>query len=100
MNYELITEIAVLIVRIVIILATGYLLPKIKAYLDARLTAEQSAELDKIIKALVEAAEQTIHTRGEDRKEYVVSQLEALGYQMDKEIDARIEAAVYGLKEH
>lgn len=100
MNYELISEIAVLIVRVVVIVVMGYVVPKLKAYLDARLTAEQSAELERLIKALVEAAEQTIHTRGEDRKEYVVQQLKSLGYQVDEEIDARIEAAVYGLKEH
>ena len=97
MNYEVIIE---LVVRAVAVLIMAYVAPKLKAWLNANLDAKEMEMLDRLIKAFVEAAEQTIHTRGEDRKEYVVSQLEALGYQMDKEIDARIEAAVYGLKEH
>ena len=97
MNYM---DIAEIIVKVLAVIVTGYLLPKLKAYLNAKLTAEQYAELDRLIKAFVEAAEQTIHTSGADRKAYVVAQLEALNYEINKEIDARIEAAVYGLKEH
>lgn len=95
MNYMVILEI---IVKIVAVIVTGYLIPKLRAYLAAKLEAEKMAELDRLIKAFVEAAEQTIHTSGADRKAYVVKQLETLNYEITSELDALIEAAVYGLK--
>ena len=96
MDYMVFVEIAV---KMIAVILTGYILPKLKAYLSAKLSAEQRAELDRLIKAFVEAAEQTIKSSGADRKEYVVKQLTALGYEISGEIDALIEAAVYGLKE-
>ena len=97
MNYMDIAELAI---RFLAIIFMGYVLPKLKEYLDARLTAEQTSELERLIKAFVEAAEQTIHTRGEDRKAYVVEQLKIANVEITEEIDAMIEAAVYHLKEH
>ena len=91
------TAIIDLIVKILAIIVTGYIVPKLKAYLSAKLTAEQIAELDRLIRIFVEAAEQTVRTSGIDRKAYVVEQLKALNYEITAEVDARIEAAVYGL---
>ena len=91
------TAIIDLIVKILAIIVTGYIVPKLKAYLSAKLTAEQIAELDRLIRIFVEAAEQTVRTSGIDRKAYVVEQLKALNYEIKAEVDARIEAAVYGL---
>ena len=54
------------------------------------------AELDRLIKAFVEAAEQSL-VGGADKKAYVVKQLQDLGYEVTAELDALIEAAVYGL---
>lgn len=99
-DYMMVLEIVVKILAVVI---TGYLIPKLKAYLSARLNAEQQAELDRLIRAFVEAAEQTLKAEdptGEKRKAYVVQQLQALNYEITSELDALIEAAVYGLKEH
>lgn len=99
-DYMMILEIVVKVLAVVI---TGYLIPKLKAYLSARLNAEQQAELDRLIRAFVEAAEQTLKAEdptGEKRKAYVVQQLQALNYEITSELDALIEAAVYGLKEH
>ncbi len=99
-DYIMVLEIVVKVLAVVI---TGYLIPKLKAYLSARLNAEQQAELDRLIRAFVEAAEQTLKAEdptGEKRKAYVVQQLQALNYEITSELDALIEAAVYGLKEH
>ena len=96
MDYMTILEI---IVKIVAVIVTGYIIPKLRAYLSAKLTAERMAELDRLVKAFVEAAEQTLDN-GVDKKAYVVKQLQDLGYEITSELDALIEAAVYGLKEH
>ena len=98
MDYMMILDIAV---KILAVLITGYILPKFKAYLSAKLSAEQRDELDRLVNAFVEAAEQTLRAddpTGVKRKEYVVKQLKALNYEITDELDALIEAAVYGLK--
>lgn len=97
MNYEVIIE---LVVRAVAVLIMAYVAPKLKAWLNANLDAKEMEMLDRLIKAFVEAAEQTVRTSGIDRKAYVVEQLKGLNYEITAEVDARIEAAVYGLKEH
>lgn len=94
MDYMVILD---LVVKILAIVVTGYIVPKLKAYLAAKLTAEQMAGLERLIKVFVEAAEQTVRTSGVDRKAYVVEQLKGLGYEITAEVDAMIEAAVYGL---
>lgn len=98
-NYMTIIEI---VVKVLAVIITGYILPKLKAYLSAKLSAEEQAELDRLIQAFVEAAEQTLKSEdptGEKRKAYVVQQLQSLNYEINAEVDALIEAAVYGLKE-
>lgn len=97
MNYEVIIE---LVVRAVAVLIMAYVAPKLKAWLNANLDAKEMEMLDRLIKAFVEAAEQTIHTSGADRKAYVVAQLRELNYEITQEIDARIEAAVFGLPDN
>lgn len=99
MDYMVFIEIAV---KIIAVILTGYILPKLRAYLSAKLSAEEWAALVKLITALVEAAEQTLKDEdpsGKHRKAYVVSELKELGYDITDQIDAMIEAAVYGINE-
>lgn len=89
-----------IIVKILALIVMGYIIPKLRAYLSAKLSAENMAELERLVWAFVEAAEQTLRAddpTGEKRKAYVVSQLKDLGYEITAELDAMIEAAVYGL---
>lgn len=94
MNYEIILE---CVVRVVAILVMGWLAPKLRAWLSANLDAKEMEMLDKLIVDFVEAAEQTIHTSGADRKAFVIDQLKKLNIEVTKAIDARIEAAVFRL---
>lgn len=97
MDYKPIID---LVVEIIVVLLAGFVLPKLRAYLSAKLSAEEYAALVKLITALVEAAEQTLKDddpTGQLRKSYVVNQLTALNYEMTEQINAMIEAAVYGI---
>ena len=98
-----IDTIITLAARVIAILFAGFILPKLRAYLSAKLSAEEWAALVKLITALVEAAEQTIKKdedpTGKLRKQYVVSQLHELSYDITDQVDAMIEAAVYGINE-
>lgn len=97
MDYKPIIELAV---EIIVILLAGLVLPKLRALLKASLSAEEYDTLEKLIIALVKAAEQTLKEddpTGQLRKNYVVTQLAALNYEMTEQINAMIEAAVYGV---
>ncbi len=97
-----IDTITTLAARIIAILLAGFILPKLRAYLSARLSAEEWSALVKLITALCEAAEQTLKDEdpsGKHRKAYVVSELKELGYDITDQVDALIEAAVYGINE-
>ena len=72
----------------------------VKDALKARVEAEQAAELDRLIYDFVAAAEQTLKegdSDGSKRKAYVTENLMALGIAISQEINARIEAAVFGI---
>lgn len=100
MNYQNIIDIAI---ELIVVILAGFVLPKLRAYLSAKLSAEEYAALVRLITALVEAAEQTLKDddpTGKLRKQYVVTQLRELNYDITEQVDALIEAAVYGLKEH
>lgn len=96
-------EIIELAVKAVIgLLAIGglWLVSYAKAALKARAEAEEASELDRLIYDFVACAEQTLKENdptGKLRKQYVVEQLNALGFAVNQEINARIEAAVYGI---
>ena len=72
----------------------------IKDALKAHIESEQADELDRLIYDFVAAAEQVLKAKdptGKLRKQYVTEQLAALGFAVNQEINARIEAAVYGI---
>lgn len=97
MNYKPIIDLAI---ELVVVILAGFVLPKLRAYLSAKLSAEEYAALVKLITALVEAAEQTLKDddpTGKLRKNYVVNQLKTLNYEITEEVDALIESAVYGI---
>lgn len=96
-NYKPIIDLAV---ELIVVLFAGFVLPKLRAYLSAKLSAEEWAALVKLINALVEAAEQTLKEddpTGKIRKNYVVRALKDLNYDITAEVDALIESAVYGV---
>lgn len=97
MNYDHIINLAIEVIAVIL---AGFVLPKLRAYLSAKLSAEEWAALVKLITALVEAAEQTLKEddpTGKIRKNYVVSALKDLNYDITAEVDALIESAVYGV---
>lgn len=84
------------------LLAIGgiWLISYAQAALKAKVDAEQASELDRLIYDFVACAEQTLKKEdptGKLRKQYVVENLNALGFAINQEINARIEAAVYGI---
>ena len=76
-----------------------YLAPKAKAWLEAKTGKEKADKLYALIDNFVEAAEQQFSAEksGKDKKQYVEAQLRALGYAMNAELNAYIEAAVLRL---
>ena len=79
-------------------LAGIWALTKLAAHLKIKAEAAQATELDKLIYQFVACAEQIlkgVDENGTLRKQYVVNLLEELGIKVTREIDARIEAAVY-----
>ena len=72
--------------------------PRIENWLKTKMDADEYEQMSKIISTFVEAAQQTLWKEtGAARKEYVISQLVALGYEVSDEINALIEAKVYSL---
>ena len=78
---------------------TIYILPKVKAVLSEKLSAEQRENLKKWVKIAVAAAEQLYGSKtGQQKKEYVVSFLLSKGIVFDvDEVTALIESEVYKL---
>lgn len=94
------TPILQAIIAVVAVLITRYLIP----YLKNKLTTDQQAKLTAAIETAVNAAEQifTDSGQGAAKKAYVVELLKEKGFtvdteDLDKAIDAAIEAAVYQL---
>lgn len=92
MTWETIIDI---IMALALAVLTGYVVP----WLRAQLRTRNREDLAKLIGDLVAAAEQIFvgSGRGTDKKAYVVEELNLLGYSIDGETDAMIEAAVYRL---
>lgn len=98
-NSETVTLLANIVLAL-LGLAGIWALTKLSSHLKIKAEAEQATELDKLIYQFVAAAEQTlkeVDPNGTLRKKYVVDLLEELGIKVSQEINARIEAAVYGL---
>lgn len=78
---------------------TIYILPKVKAVLTEKLSAEQRENLKKWVRVAVAAAEQLYGSKkGQEKKDYVVSFLLSKGlvFNID-EVTALIESEVYKL---
>lgn len=92
MSWELLIDI---VLAVVLVIVTRYAVP----WLQGQLSARNREDLAKLIGDLVAAAEQVFagSGRGTDKKAYVVEELNLLGYSIDGETDAMIEAAVYRL---
>ena len=99
MNPEII-ELAVKAIFGLLAIGGLWLVSYCKNALKAKAEAEQASELDRLIYDFVACAEQTLKEKdptGRLRKQYVMEQLTALGFIVNQEINARIEAAVYGI---
>ncbi|MCM1218423.1 MAG: phage holin family protein [Lachnospiraceae bacterium] len=95
------TQVIVALIGVLSAVITGFLIP----FLKSKLNAQQQAELDKWVTVGVAAAEQLAKTgiiKKDERKKYVVDLLNAKGFtvdfdQIDKALNALIEATVYDL---
>ncbi len=78
---------------------TIVIIPKVRAYLSEKLSAEQRESLKQWVKIAVAAAEQLYAGKtGQQKKEYVVSFLLSKGIVADiDEVTALIESEVYKL---
>ncbi|MBQ9913042.1 MAG: hypothetical protein IJO73_02315 [Clostridia bacterium] len=79
---------------------TIYILPKVKTFLTAKLSAEQRENLKQWVKVAVAAAEQVIKGsgKGKEKKQYVLDFLLSKGITFDTdEVTALIESEVYKL---
>ena len=97
---ELIIELIGKIIGAAFVGLAFFALKKIKEYIEVQKQSIQNKDLLLLIDSFVEAAEQMFKAddpTGSKRKSYVEEQLIALGYAINNQIDAYIEAAVYEL---
>ena len=97
MNWE---DIISKILAIIVIALIAYIEPKVKQWLDEKIGAKQTEEILKLVKMLVQSAEQIYKDEtGEFRKSYVKQSLQAMGLEVDEEINAMIESEVYSMNQ-
>ena len=95
---ELIIELIGKILGAAIVALLFFALKKLKEYIEVQKQSIENKDLLLLIESLVEAAEQMFKLNdptGEKRKTYVEEQLIALGYEINKKLDAYIEASVF-----
>lgn len=92
---EFTTEAIKIILALLAVILTRYAVPAIKAYLKKA----DAEELESLIEELVKAAEQLIKgsKQGAKRLGYVEDMLSAQGIEMNDEVRAKVESAVYRL---
>lgn len=92
---EFTTEAIKIILALVAVILTRYAVPAIKAYLKKA----DAEELETLIEELVKAAEQLIKgsKQGGKKLSYVEDMLSAQGIEMNDEVRAKVESAVYRL---
>ncbi len=93
-----VVEIITRLIFAIVCLGLLFLLGHIKEALITKIKNGQASEVDLLIADFVAAAEQELKKNdptGEKRKQYVIDCLLSLGILITKEIDARIEAAVF-----
>lgn len=97
----MLNEIVTLLVKFVAFLLAGFILaliPRVKEWLDGKISQIDNETLALIVKSFVEAAEQMYKAEdptGTKRKAYVEKNLTELGVKITEEINALIEQAVY-----
>lgn len=95
------TEILDVIVRLLAALFVGimaYLAPKVASLIKINGESIESSEIMKLVLCFVQAADQLLKDddpTGEKRKQYVIENLEALGYEITDSIIAMIEGSVW-----
>lgn len=97
---ELIIELIGKILGAAIVALLFFALKKLKEYIEVQKESIENKDLLLLIDSFVEAAEQMLKVddpTGQKRKAYVVEQLTALGYAMNDQIEAYIEASVFEL---
>lgn len=95
---ELVIEIIGKILAALFVGLFYFFIKKLKEYIEVQKESIENKDLLLLIDSFVEAAEQLFKVddpTGQKRKAYVEEQLTALGYEITKQIDAYIEAAVY-----
>lgn len=98
---EQIIDILIKILAAVIVGLIAYLEPKFKAWLTSKIGETKANELMRLVAVFVASAEQIYKGEtGEFRKAYVIEQLQALGYIVNDEVNALIEAEVYKLNQN
>lgn len=92
---EITSKIIEIVLALLAVILTRYAVPAIRAYLESK----NAQNLEALIEELVKAAEQLIkgEKKGEARLSYVEEMLNAKGIQMDDEVRAKVESAVYRL---
>lgn len=96
------TELFANVIISILGLAVLWLTHKAERVLKARAEAEEAEKGDKIIYQIVAAAEQTLKAddpTGQKRMAYTLDLLTQLGFEINKAMMARVEAAVYGLNQ-
>ena len=95
-----VTELLANIIISLLGMAGLWVLGRVSEWLKTRTEATQATQLDQLIYDIVAAAEQTLKASdptGMIRKQYVVDLLQQLGFEVNKELLARVEAAVYAV---
>ena len=98
-DYTMIIEAAI---TLIVTIVSVVVVPKVKAYLETKITEQDLKEILKWVEIAVKAAEQIYKESGmgEKKKAYVKKFLNNLGIDYDeKEIDAYIESKVFDLNE-
>ena len=96
-----ITKLVLGILEIAVTAIVLYAIPYIKAFAKAKLGEYRYAQIERLVRAGVKAAEQTYvgSGRGAEKKAAVLEFLRQKGLTIDEtELDAFIESAVYDIK--
>ena len=97
------TPIIEAVIALISVIFTVYILPKLRAYLQEKLSAEQRKTLAEVVGVAVKAAEKLYGSKmGVEKKQYVLDYLEDYlenkGIQFDiEEVENLIESFVYEL---
>ncbi len=93
------TPIIEAVIALISVIFTVYILPKLRAYLQEKLSAEQRKTLAEVVGVAVKAAEKLYGSKmGVEKKQYVLNYLENKGIQFDiEEVENLIESFVYEL---